>query len=119
MTLPGIYLDEDAQSGGLIAALRARGISVATTSEVDMGSSTDEEQLQFATSRSMVLTTCNIAHFARLHTAWLVAGRDHAGIILIQQQTWSPGELARRINRVLAATPSQDMRNRLEFVSNW
>jgi hypothetical protein len=40
-------------------------------------------------------------------------------VILIQQQKWGPGELARRIIRLLATVSSQSMRNRMEFLSGW
>ena len=119
MTLPDLYLDEDAQSGPLIRALRSRGLAVLTTSEAGMSHSSDEEQLRFAASRNMVLVTCNIADLVRQHTQFAVAGDEHAGIILIHQQRWGAGELARRMIRLLVGAPEQRLHNRLEFLSNW
>ena len=119
MSLPGVYLDEDAQSWALIETLRARGLAVVTTTEVEMSKRTDEEQLRFALSRDLVLITFNVADFARLHSEWMKAGVEHSGIILIHQQRWGVGELARRIIRLLASVPGRDMRNRLEFIGNW
>lgn len=84
-----------------------------------MSHSADEEQLRFATSRNMVLVTCNIADFVRLHTEFLVAGQEHAGVILIHQQRWGAGELAGRMIRLLVGVPGRSLRNRLEFLSNW
>ena len=117
MTLPDLYLDEDTQSDALIAALRSRGINLLTTSEAGMAKRTDDDQLRFAASNKRVIITCNIADFARLHAQWLNAGLAHNGIILIHQQKWGSGELARRIIRLLTDPPGKDMRNRLEFVS--
>ena len=119
MTLPGVYLDEDAQSWALIETLKARGLVVVTTTEAGMSNRTDEEQLRFALTRDLVLVTYNVADFARLHSEWMKTGLEHAGIILIHQQRWSVAELARRIIRLLASVPDQNMRNRLEFISNW
>lgn len=120
MTLPGLYLDEDAQSDALISALRARGISVTTTSQAGNEHADDDGQVRFATSRDLVVATHNIADFARIHADTLAIGGAHSGIIVIQQQRWSPGELARRIIKLLvAASASGGMRNRLEFISNW
>jgi hypothetical protein len=65
-----------------------------------------------------VIITSNIADFARLHAQWLKAGLGHNGIILIHQQKWGAGELARRIIRLLTDPPDKDMRNRIEFISN-
>ncbi len=119
MSLPGVYLDEEVQSDTLIETLRAQRLNVLTTSEAGMSKATDEEQLKFATSRSLVVISCNIADFARLHNEWIAANTDHAGIILIRQQKWGPGELARRIVRVLSSVPGGNMCNRLEYISNW
>lgn len=119
MSLSGLYLDEDVQSGALIVALSARGVEWLTTTEAGMSNKSDEEQLRFATGRNLVMVTCNVADFARLHAEFLATGHNHSGLILIHQQKWSPGELARRIIRLLAAPANRNMRNRLEFVSNW
>jgi predicted nuclease of predicted toxin-antitoxin system len=117
VTLPGLYLDEDTHSAALVAALRERGVYVLTTSEAGMSNSTDQQQLDFARSRDLVLVTCNIADFVRLHCECLRAAGAHAGIIVVRQQRWGPGELARRIIRLLIAVPGQKMQNRLEFAS--
>jgi hypothetical protein len=119
VSLPDVYLDEDAQSDALIDSLRARSLTVLTTTEAEMTKATDEEQLKFATARSLVVITCNIADFALLHSQWIAANTDHSGIILVHQQKWGPGELARRIVRVLASVSGGNMRNRLEYISNW
>ena len=118
MTLPDLYLDEDTQSDALITALRSRAINLLTTSEAGMVGRADEEQLRFAASGKRVIITSNIADFARLHTQWLHVGREHHGILLLHQQKWGPGELARRIIRLLADPPGKDMRNRIEFLSH-
>lgn len=94
-------------------------MNVLTTSEAGTTTYTDEEQLQFALEHERVLVTYNVSDFARLHSHWTAGGRDHAGIILLQQQKWGPGELARRIIRLLTAIPGQNMRNRAEHIGNW
>jgi hypothetical protein len=119
LSIPGLYLDEDLQSTALITALRARGLSVRTTTEAGMSNHTDREQLEYATHHLLVLVSSNVADFARLHSDWLHAGKHHPGVILIHQQKWGPGELARRIIRLLAAVPEGGFNNRLEFLSNW
>ncbi len=119
MTRPRLYLDEDVQSGALIQALRARGADVLTTTEARMSNRTDADQLRFARSQQRILVTCNVGDFARLHKQWMAAGLEHAGILLIRQQKWGPGELARRIIRLLAATPGPALPNRMEYLGNW
>ena len=117
MRFPDLYLDEDTQSDALIAALRSRGLNLLTTSEASMTKRADDDQLRFAASVKRVIITSNIADFARLHARWLSAGLGHNGIVLIHQQKWGAGELARRIIRLLNDPPGKDMRNRIEFVS--
>jgi hypothetical protein len=115
----GLYLDEDVQSEALIESLRARGHRVLSTTEAGLSKATDEDELKFATSQGFVLATCNIADFARIHSLCLATNTEHGGIILIPQQKWGPGELARRITRLLSSVPGCDLRNRMEFISNW
>ena len=119
MNLPGLYLDEDTQSQALITALRARALTVLTTTEAGLTAQTDEAQLRFATSRDLVVVTSNVADFAAIHAQWLGNDLEHAGIIIIPQQKWGPGELALRMVRLLASVPGGNMHQRLEYISHW
>ena len=80
---------------------------------------TDEDQLAFATERECVLYTFNVSDFYRLHTQWISAGREHAGMILAPQQRFSVGEQLRRILRVRAGATMSSIRNRVGFLGNW
>jgi hypothetical protein len=79
----------------------------------------DDEHLVFATCHGFVLYTFNVSDFYQLHTEYLVAGREHAGMILSPQQRFSVGEQLRRILRLRAVTTIGDMRNQVEFLGNW
>lgn len=81
-----------------------------------MSKRADDEQLEFAAAQGRVLITSNMADFARLHGEWTNAGKHHVGIILVRQQRWGPGELARRIIRLLMPLSIEDMQGRLEFL---
>jgi predicted nuclease of predicted toxin-antitoxin system len=111
-----VYLDEDVQSDALIQALRSRRVLVLTTSEAGRSKRTDEEQLQFATAEGRVLITSNIADFARLHGKWLNSGLSHSGILLVRQQKWRTGVLARKIIEALNRFSATGPRNGFEFV---
>lgn len=119
MILPELYLDEDIQSDSLITALRSRGAIVLSTSEARLSHNSDQDQLHFAASKNRVLVTCNIQDFVILHKQWIQSDLHHSGIILIHQQKWGPGELARKIIRLLSALHGKQMRDRIEFISNW
>ncbi len=114
-----LYIDEDAMSGNLVAALRARGVAVVTVMDAGLTMESDEEQLAFAADLGCVLYTFNIPDFHRLHVDWAATGRQHAGIILAPQQRFSVGEQLRRVLRLRASMSAGDMKSRAEFLSNW
>ena len=114
-----LYLDEDSMDQELARALRARGVDVVTASEADMVERSDVDQLRWATSQGRAIVSFNVGDFQRLHTRMLADGESHAGIILMQQQRYSIGERMRRLLRLAASRSSEDMRSRVEFLSNW
>jgi len=65
--------------------LRSRGYDVLTTEEAGLDSSTDEQQLAFATSESRAILTFNVRDFAPLHQHWQAANRSYTGIIVSRQ----------------------------------
>jgi len=114
-----IYIDEDAMGTDLVVALRARDVIVTTVREAGLIQASDEQQLAFAAKQASVFYTFNICDFYRIHTQWVRTGRQHAGIILAQQQRHSVGEQARRSLLIRAAVTGAAMRNQVEFLSNW
>jgi len=96
-----------------------RGIDVMTPLDVGRMQTTDEEQLQFATTQGRTLFTFNMGDFCRLHVQWLAAGRKHAGIVTARQQRYSVGEQLRRLLKLIASRSVEEMQNRLEFLSDW
>jgi hypothetical protein len=91
-----LYLDEDAMDSDLVRALRLRGVDVTTALEVGLTNSADGEQLEYAKQYGRTLYSFNVRDFISLHTAYVAAGKQHAGIILGQQQRYSVGEQMRR-----------------------
>jgi len=84
-----------------------------------MADSNDDEQLDFAKSDARVLFSFNISDFQRIHTEYLSQGKMHGGIILAVQQRYLVGERIRRLQKLIAATAADEMRNHLEFLSGW
>ncbi len=78
-----IYLDECVDHG-IVAHLRQRRFTVTTARDEGMLGTTDEAQLQFAATRSLVLLSYNRRHFTQLHEAFGREGRPHAGIALLR-----------------------------------
>jgi hypothetical protein len=114
-----LFIDEDSMDSDLVAALRSRGVTTTTVSDAGLCENSDEDQLAFAAGHGCVLYTSNIADFYRLHGEWLESGREHAGMILAQQQAFSVGEQLRRILHIRTAISAENLRNRVEFLSNW
>lgn len=100
-------------------ALRLRGVDVVTANEVGLHDASDPEHLAHAAAHELVLYTFNIGDFMALHTAYLAEGKDHAGIILGDQQRYGIGEQMRRLLRLSQMTSAEEMRNRIEFLSAW
>lgn len=119
MDLIKIYIDEDAMDSDLVIALRSRDVTVFTPLDVALTENPDEAQLAFATERGCVLYTHNVCDFCRLHTEWVKAGREHAGLIVAAQQRFSVGEQLRRILHIRASLSAENMRNRIEFLGSW
>ena len=112
-----LYLDEDTMSSSLVMALRSRGVDVATALENGMIEKPDREHLEWASSQGRVLYSFNVGDFSRLHTEFLSQGHPHAGLVLAKQQRYSVGEQMRRILRLIAARPAEEMCNLVEFLS--
>lgn len=114
-----LHLDEDADAHALLKALRDRGLDVSSSRELRLLRWTDEKQLAWAMSEARVIYTYNAADFCRLHTEILREQHHHAGIIIGDQQTLSIGEEMRRLLRISEARSANDLRDRIEFLSNW
>ena len=114
-----LYLDEDAQDNDLIQALKLRGVSVVNAWSVGMRQREDEEHLVYATTQGHSLYGFNVRDYFRLHTEFLMQGRSHAGIILAKQQHYSAGEQMRRLLKLIATRSAEEMKDRIEFLSNW
>ena len=114
-----LHLDEDADAHALLNGLRHRGWDVTSSRERGLLRCTDEEQLVWTAEGGRTIYTYNASDFCRLHSEFLREGRHHAGIIIGDQQTVSIGEELRRLLRICEANTADDMRDSLEFLSNW
>ena len=103
----------------LILALRSRRIPVTTPLDAGLVGKSDHAQLAFSAEQGLVLYTYNISDFCQLHADWAAAGREHSGIVLVQQQRYSIGEQLRGILRLCASNTAASMTNRAEFLSGW
>lgn len=111
-----LYLDEDV-TVSFAQALKIRGVDVLTTQEAGNKGLDDIDQLDFAITSGRVLLTHNKGDFARLHKIFLTKGKTHLGIIISDQLP--VGELLKRFMRLWFRLSAEQMKNRLEYLSNW
>ncbi|MGK7924923.1 MAG: DUF5615 family PIN-like protein [Spirulina sp.] len=114
-----LYLDEDSTAWDLVRALRQQEIDITTVGEVNRYGYTDEEQLQWSTAQNRVLYSSNIRDFCRIHTEFLNRGESHAGIILVQQQRYSIGQITQGILQLMEIKSADEMANQVVFLSGW
>lgn len=119
MSSLNLYLDEDSMSQSLVQGLRSRGMEVITALEEDMIMISDRKHLAHATELNRVLFSYNISDYHKIHTEFLENGTDHGGIILSPQQRFSIGGQLKRILRLNAEIDQEQMKNQIEFLSNW
>ena len=111
-----ILLDEHVWAG-LTRELTERGYDVIHATDTPQVGSDDEVLLAFAAAEGRVLLTFNVRDFAPLVAAWYEAGREHAGVILSTQLP--PGELLRRIERLLVAYSVDDLWNTVRWLGSF
>ena len=103
----------------LLAGLRGRGVDAITAIDAGMADSSDEQQLEFASSVGRVLFSFNVSHFYQLHTEYLSRGKPHAGMVLAPQQRYPLRERLRRLLSLIAARTAEEMHDRVEFLGDW
>ena len=114
-----LYFDEDAMDSDLVHTLRIRGVDVTSALEQGMIRRSDEDHLEFATSRDCVLYSFNIGDFQQLHSEYLTQGKHHSGIVLCQQQRYSLGKQMRRLLNIVGRVSAEEVRDSLIFLSTW
>jgi hypothetical protein len=114
-----LYFDEDTSDGDLLEALRMRGVDAVAAAPSGMGGRNDDDQLRWAAGQNRALYSFNRRDFFRIHSEWMRTSQTHCGIVLAVQQRYSVGEQMRRILRLLNSLTAEEMRDRIEFLSDW
>ena len=114
-----LYFDDDCAGRAVVRGLRERGVDVQTSDEAGNRGAPDDVYFAFASQSRRVLVTANQVDFMRLHARALRAGSGHSGLIIVGQQRWDIGEQVRRFARVAAQRTESEMRDSVEFLSQW
>ena len=116
MTAVKIYLDEDVHA--LVAqALMLRGWEAATTAAQGRLGADDVGQLDFAATHGYAILTYNRRDFPRLHYEKIGQGEDHEGVLIGIKK--DPYRTLRGLLRLLSEVSAEELKNRLEYLSNW
>jgi len=110
------YLDEDVPLS-FSEALKTRGVDVLSTQQAGNKGLADLEQLLFAVEHKRVMITHNKKDFMLLHKNFIEMKKQHQGIILTDQLP--VGVLLKRVMKLWFTVDSDEMINRLEFLSTW
>lgn len=102
------YTDENV-SKAVVKGLRTRGVDMLTCQESDMLSTTDEEQLAYATQDNRVVFTHD-TDFLKIHAK----GTEHAGIVYTSNQK-DVGENIRNLKLIHDVMDAEEMRNHVEY----
>ncbi|MBD1842803.1 DUF5615 family PIN-like protein [Cyanobacteria bacterium FACHB-63] len=104
------HLDENVDPA-ISRGLRLRAIDVTTTPEVNLLTTSDQEQLDFALSENRVIFTQD-RDFLRLHES----GANHAGIVYYAKSSRSIGGIIRSLTLIWEVLEPEEIRGRVEFI---
>jgi predicted nuclease of predicted toxin-antitoxin system len=116
MTPLRLCLDEDVDP--LLARIPpGRSYEVLTTQEARRASSTDVDQLAFATQEHRALLTHNTARFNRIAQEWAAEDREHSGIVVSDHLPFK--ELLARLLRLLHHHSQESTHNRIIWLQDF
>lgn len=104
------YLDENLPVE-IARQLQLRGIEAVTVRDLRRLGDSDPNHLYRATTMEMVLCTNDTDYIALA-----VAGQQHAGIVIGQQEAHHIGTWVRQLELMHAVYSPQDMRNHIEYL---
>jgi predicted nuclease of predicted toxin-antitoxin system len=108
-----IFLDEN-MDVRIAKVLRARGFAALTTHEVGRRGASDADQLAYCAENGYAIVTMDRLDFELLAKEYFYAGQQHAGIILVSED--SPYEIARRLSHFLDLMTADEMENQVVYI---
>ncbi|HHT9126225.1 MAG TPA: DUF5615 family PIN-like protein [Candidatus Brocadiia bacterium] len=90
--------------------LKRRGVKVITARDAGNLGLSDKEQLNYATSKNLVIVTHDDDFLS------MAMNFEHKGIVYVHQQTYSIGDLIRRLKLLWDIAEQKDLLNHVEFL---
>ncbi len=82
-----------------------------------MLSKSDDQQLAYAATQQRAILTFDVRHFERIHTEYLIAGREHWGVLLSKEEP--VGVLVHRLLRLVNTLSAEDLKNQARWLSDF
>ena len=114
--IAGFYADHDSGDLAVWRPIRESGIVVVRTEEEGTRRLRDDEHLERATARNLVLVTANYRDFLRIHADWMAAGKQHTGIVVRRHAGTSIGERIRALRAIALRSAPEDLRNQVVYI---
>ena len=106
----GFYIDHDV-TPVVALELRRHGYSADAARDLGLQAAHDADQLATAAQRGQVLVSHNWRDFRILHQAWCAwpalwgLKRNHAGILIVPDDRWTPGQMADELHAFASSHP--------------
>ena len=113
---PKLYLNEHF-SPRLAGQLRKYGFDATSSQEANMLSEDDQQQLSHAVSEQRAVVTFNFRDFVFLHEQYTSDGREHWGIVLSTEESFSV--LLHRLLRLLNSVRAEELRNQIRWLNEF
>jgi predicted nuclease of predicted toxin-antitoxin system len=114
-----IYVDADL-TPRIVSALRQRNYVCQSAVHDGLRTASDQQILERATARDMVLLTNNARDFVILSQTWAEQEKQHAGILISEQyRRRQLGEFLRRLVRFLDTVTADEMRGTIHYLSEF
>ncbi len=109
-----IYTDESVHVA-IAAGLKRRKLDAWSARDAGNLGLSDEEQLEYASQEHAIIFTHD-PDFLALAQEWLGRGKEHWGIIYVQEQKLGIGECIRRLLDYALMLEAEELKNRIEFL---
>jgi hypothetical protein len=97
--------------------MRQHGFDALSSQEAQLLSADDNEQFAFAVAAQRAIVTFNFHDFINRHEQYLMAGREHWGIVLSTAEPF--GILLRRLLRLMNAILADELKNQIRWLNNF
>ncbi len=111
-----LYLDEDVRVL-LAEVLRSRGYRATHVLEAGRAGRSDDDQLVYAVEHRMTILTHNVRDYTILDKSYQTAGKDHFGIIVSEQISFS--DLLRRTLKCLSVNSRKSLKNNVIWLGDF